>query len=61
MAMVIHGDNKVLVPGIIQIVVCFLPANEKQIALGMQENQNTQNLPVYPYNKPNHYPLSAGA
>ena len=27
----------------------------------MQENQNTQNLPVYPYNKPNHYPLSAGA
>jgi len=44
-----------------EIVVCVLPANEKQ-TVGMQENQNIQKMPVYiPYNKPNHYPLSAGA
>jgi len=30
-----------------EIVVCVLPANEKQAAVGMQENQNIQKMPVY--------------
>ena len=30
-----------------EIVVCVLPANEKQTAVGMQENQNIQKMPVY--------------